>query len=78
MKAIICMTIAIIGVCGSVYLSKKGQREAINDLMLTNVEALARGESSGQICYGTGSVVCPATRLNVEFVRIRSIIRGNE
>lgn len=39
MKAIICMTIAVIGVCGSVYLSKKGQREAINDLMLTNVEA---------------------------------------
>ncbi len=28
------------------------------DFTLTNVEALAQGESGGEDCYGSGSVVC--------------------
>lgn len=78
MKKVICMTIAVIGVCGSISLSNKEQWETANDLVLENVEALADGESGVPICFGTGSLVCPATRQNVKIVRIRSIVRGNE
>ncbi len=41
----------------------------MDDLLLKNIEALARGEGDGYTyCLGVGSVDCPITQYKVEYV----------
>ena len=45
------------------------QKKNLDNLMLENIEALASGEwGPNALCYGSGSVDCPANHVKVEYV----------
>lgn len=43
-------------------------KDEVSSLLLYNIEALAGGEISIYHCIGNGSVDCPITHTNVEYV----------
>lgn len=49
--------ISISLLCVSWFLLKE-QKQTFTDLALTNIEALASGESGGNGCYGRGTLDC--------------------
>ncbi|EKU90350.1 NVEALA domain-containing protein [Bacteroides oleiciplenus] len=64
--------IVVISLCAvvsiTVFCSRKSSKQ-MDDLLLKNIEALARGEGDGYTyCLGVGSVDCPITQYKVEYV----------
>jgi hypothetical protein len=57
MKLLLKLCIVIIGVTFLVILSKSGKDEW-NDFLYNNIEALASGEGSRNMCAGNGSIDC--------------------
>ena len=55
-KAVKLLSIVIfaIGICG--YYHSVKTEQAMNELALKNVEALAQGEWSNHLCYGDGDI----------------------
>ncbi|MDR0749067.1 MAG: NVEALA domain-containing protein [Tannerellaceae bacterium] len=58
MKQLLKLCIVIIGAAFLVILSKKSRDYEWNDLVYNNVEALASGEGSWNMCAGYGSIDC--------------------
>lgn len=68
MKLLGVLAVSAIGILG---YAEATHSENLDILLLENIEALAAGESgSGGVCVGSGSVVCPLTKVGVEHVRI--------
>lgn len=62
--------IAVIAIAAYSFVQVK-RSEPLDGFLLENIEALAAGESgTSGVCVGSGSVVCPLTKDNVEHVRI--------
>lgn len=55
-KIIIKLSVSMLICCSLLYAKK--QHKISQELLLTNVEALASGESGGSYCYGYGSLDC--------------------
>lgn len=67
---------AVLLVAGAIVVLNHSDKESgMDDLVLENVEALARYEGgfNDNRCLGVGSVVCPVTSLKVAWVWGRSI-----
>lgn len=66
---------AVLLVAGAaVVLTHSDKDSRMSGLVLENIEALARHEGGpNNICFGVGSVVCPATSVKVAWVGGRSI-----
>lgn len=65
-KVVVICLCAVVSI--TVLCSRKSSKQ-MDDLLLKNIEALARGEGDGYTyCLGVGSVDCPATQYKVEYV----------
>lgn len=66
MKLLGVWAVSAIGILG---YAEATHSENLDILLLENIEALAAGESgSGGLCFGSGSVVCPLTKVGVAHV----------
>lgn len=69
MKKYLKLGIFTLVVVASLFMYKEAKRiKTPNELLLSNVEALAADEIARTRCFGTGSVDCPVNHVKVEYV----------
>lgn len=68
MKKKLCLFIALLALA-IVICRYRTQGQAMNELLLENIEALAEYESEEHVrCFGVGSVDCPRYHVKVDWV----------
>lgn len=69
-KIFLKKVIFLAGITGAVYFTSHKEKSQVNDLLLSNIEALADGESGSALrCFGYGSVDCQGYKVKWKMSR---------
>lgn len=64
--------VGIVCACCFFYQPKGSKQNQVLDLMASNIECLAQGESGGIVfCYGTGSIDCKGYKVKEIIMNVR-------
>lgn len=66
LSKLLVIAIVVIAIISLIALNKEGNTEWGN-LIFSNIEALASGESGGSGCFGSGSLDCNGSKVQYKF-----------